>query len=85
LNGGLLLQQHSQEEIDFLKEIDVFSEKIDRIEKKRRKHEERKASCKTSRDKNRWKKKLNLLEQEFSVLQQRRKNYQARCDALVKE
>jgi hypothetical protein len=85
LNGGVLLQHTSQEEVDFLKELHVYGEKINQIEKKRRKHEQRKSSCKTSRDKNRWEKKLKLLEQEFSALQQRRIEYQARYEALVKE
>lgn len=82
LQGGLILQGYTQEQIDYLKEFKVFEGKINKFQREIKNHKQKFSLCKTSRDKNRWEKKYSALKLEFSALLKRKQEYKLRLNEL---
>jgi predicted nucleic acid-binding Zn-ribbon protein len=83
LKGGLNLQGFTEEQKQFLIDLRLFEEKLDRFQKKIDKHKQKFSLCKTQRDKNRWKKKLLQLRKEFSALEKEKEIFFFRFQEIV--
>jgi predicted nucleic acid-binding Zn-ribbon protein len=82
LKGGLILEGNNQAKVDFLKDLSVFDNKINKFSKEMKKHEKKKSLCKTSRDKNRWRKKYEELKIKLSEIESERKEFRRRYEEI---